>query len=258
MVLYRNKENKMNKLYEYLTKEYNANFAGWDFSYLKGRMEEDILLWNYKNIVEKYLSGKETLLDMDTGGGEFLSSLSNLPKNVYATEGYELNIPIAAKRLIEKNIIVKPIKQGGEIPFGDEYFDIIINRHGSYKINELKRTLKKDGIFITQQVGGLNGIDINIALETKTMEYVEWCLIKNIEMFKDGGLEIIETGENIGKMKFKDIGAVVYYLKCIPWQVEDFSIEKYYKKLEIMNDIIGKTGYIDFLLHRFYIIIKKL
>jgi hypothetical protein len=34
--------NKMNNLYEYLTKEYNAYFTGWDFSYLNGRMEEDV------------------------------------------------------------------------------------------------------------------------------------------------------------------------------------------------------------------------
>jgi SAM-dependent methyltransferase len=255
---YERQEDKMNNLYEYLTKEYNAPFAGWDFSYLSGRMEQDSLTWDYKKIVEKHLPGKETLLDMDTGGGEFLGSLSNLPQKIYATEGYKPNIPVAEKKLKEKNIIVKPIERAGEIPFDDKYFDVIINRHGSYKTMEIKRALKKDGIFITQQVGGLNGIDINTAFETKTMEHIEWGLMKNIEMFKNSGMEIIEMGESIGKMKFKDIGAVVYYLKCIPWQVEDFSIGKYYKKLEIMNDIIENAGYINFLLHRFYIVVKKL
>jgi len=195
----------MDKLYEYLIKEYNAHFSGWDFSYVKGRLIEDELPWNYKNIVEKYFIGKECLLDMDTGGGELLSSLSNLPKNVFATEGYAPNIPIAENILNKKNIILKPIKNNGEIPFDDEYFDIIINNHGAYNINDLKRTLKKDGIFITQQVGGLNGIDLNMAFETKTMDYVEWCLTKNIEIFKNEGMEIIEYSENIGKMRFMDI-----------------------------------------------------
>ncbi|MDR2942300.1 MAG: hypothetical protein LBV17_06895 [Treponema sp.] len=96
-----------------------------------------------------------------------------------------------------------------------------------------------------------------MAFETKTMNYVEWCLIKNIELFKNACMEIVEYGEYIGKMKFYDIGAIVYYLKCIPWQVEDFSIDKYYKKLEIMNEIIDKKGYMDFVLHRFYTKIKK-
>ena len=247
----------MNNLYEYLIGEYNAHFSGWDFSYVKGRMVEDELSWSYNDIVQRNFVGKNTLLDMHTGGGEVLCSLSNLPKTVYATEGYEPNIPIAEKRLKEKNILLKPIKDDSIIPFDNDYFDIIINRHGSYDIQELKRTLKKDGLFITQQVGGLNGIDMNMAFETRTMDYVEWCLIKNIEMFKDASMEIIEFGENIGKMKFRDIGALVYYLKCIPWQVKDFTVDKYYKKLEIINAIIERIGYINFVMHRFYLIIKN-
>ena len=248
----------MDNLFEYLTKEYNAPFSGWEFSYLDGRMVQDDLPWDYKEIVEKYISGKNSLLDMDTGGGEFLYSLSNLPKNVFATEAYEPNIPIAEKLLKEKKIKLIPIKNNGEIPFDDDFFDIIINRHGAYVINELKRTLQKGGIFITQQVGGLNGIDMNMAFETKTMDYVKWCLIENIENFKNAGLEILDYDDNIGKMKFKDIGAFVYFLKCIPWQVKDFSIDKHYKRLETINDIIQKKGHIEFIMHRFYLIVERL
>jgi len=247
----------MDNLYEYLMDEYNAHFSGWDFSYIKDRIIDDELPWNYKHIVENNLIGKETLLDMDTGGGEFLVSLSNLPPKVYATEGYEPNIPIAEKRLSKKNIQLKPKSNGNKIPFDNEYFDIIINRHGSYETDELSRVLKKDGIFITQQVGGLNGIDINLAFEAEAMDSIEWNLVKNIELFKKAGMEVVEFKENIGKMKFIDAGAIVYYLKCIPWQVKDFSVDKYYKKLELMNSIIEKNGYINFVMHRFYMVIKK-
>jgi len=137
-------------------------------------MIEDKLSWDYKNIVENNIIGKESLLDMGTGGGEFLCSLSNLPQNVCATEGYEPNIPIAEKRLKEKNILLKSIKSDNEIPFENDYFDIVINRHESYEILELKRILKKGGLFITQQVGGLNGIDFNMAFGTKIMDNIEW------------------------------------------------------------------------------------
>jgi len=250
--------NKNINLYDYLTKEYNAPFSGWDFSYINGRMIEDKLSWNYKEIVENNIIGKESLLDMGTGGGEFLCSLSNLPQIVCATEGYEPNILIAEQRLKEKNILLKPIKNDSEIPFNNEYFDIVINRHESFNVKEVKRILKKGGLFITQQAGGLNGIDINTAFETKTTENIDWCLIKNIEMLKNAGMEIIEYDENIGKMRFNDIGAIVYYLKCISWQIKDFSIDKYYNKLVIMNEIIEKNGFMDFVLHRFYIIAKNI
>ena len=213
---YKKTEENMDNLYEYLTKEYNAHFSGWDFSYLKGRMIEDEPHWNYKGILEKHFPRKKTLLDMHTGGGEFLCSLSNLPKNVYATEGYEPNIPIAKDRLNEKGFHLKPLKNINEIPFENEYFDMIINRHGSFDIKEIKRTLQKDGVFISQKVGGLNGIDMNTALETKTMDYVEWCLIQNIISFKKEGMEVLDFNDYVGKMRFKDIGAFAFYLKWQP------------------------------------------
>ena len=96
-----------------------------------------------------------------------------------------------------------------------------------------------------------------MAFETKTMDHVAWCLIQNIECFKNAGMEIMDFEEYIGRMKFRDIGAFVYYLKCISWQVKEFTAERYYKKLEIINDMIEKTGYISFIMHRFYLIIKK-
>src|SRR5574344_1124644 len=249
------KEEVMNlKLYEYLESEYNSKFSGWDFSYVKGKMQEDILPWNYKEIVKKNLSNKKSLLDIDTGGGEFLYSIDNLPKNTFATEGYEPNIPIATKRLSEKGIILKAVKNNDHLPFEDNYFDIVINRHGSYNINEIKRILKNSGVFITQQVGSLNAVDLNSSLGIKLDNISDWCLISNINDFNAAKIKIIESDENIGKYRFYDIGAIVYYLKCIPWQVTDFSVKKYMDRLEIINDIILKKGYIDFISHRFYLV----
>ena len=134
-------------LYDYLESEYNSNFTGWDFSHINGRMQDAILPWNYKEIVKKHIQTKKSLLDIDTGGGEFLYSLDNLPINTFATEGYEPNIPIATKRLSEKSITVKAVKNNELLPFEDNYFDIVINRHGSYQINEIKRILNSNGIF---------------------------------------------------------------------------------------------------------------
>ena len=33
------------------------------------------------------------------------------------------------------------------------------------------------------------------------------------------GLEIVEVQEWSGKLRFTDVGAIVYYLKCVPWEV---------------------------------------
>ena len=53
-----------------------AHIHGWDFSHIVGRYtEETDLPWNYQNIILDYLKPEMKLLDIDTGGGEFLLSL---------------------------------------------------------------------------------------------------------------------------------------------------------------------------------------
>lgn len=40
-------------------------------------------------------------------------------------------------------------------------FDIIISRHEAFDIDEVYRLLKPNGLFITQQVGGLNNKELS-------------------------------------------------------------------------------------------------
>ena len=57
----------------WLEEEKNVHIQGWDFSHIHGRYEEENdLPWNYKNIIKQYLKAEYKLLDIDTGGGEFL------------------------------------------------------------------------------------------------------------------------------------------------------------------------------------------
>jgi 2-polyprenyl-3-methyl-5-hydroxy-6-metoxy-1,4-benzoquinol methylase len=92
--------NEKKKFEKYISDE-NEAFLGWDFNYLtrNGRMKGFPLRWNYYNEIRDYCSNATSLLDMGTGGGEFLSSLPFLPKDTCATEGYEPNIKEAKKRL---------------------------------------------------------------------------------------------------------------------------------------------------------------
>jgi hypothetical protein len=42
--------------------------------------------------------------------------------------------------------------------------------------------------------------------------------------------------------RFYDLGALVYYLKAIPWQVPDFSLEKFENELCTIYELIKETG----------------
>src|SRR6187549_330120 len=86
-------------LLAWLREEAARPVEGWDFSYLAGRMREDAPHWDYRQVVTAALGESGALLDLGTGGGEFLSSLRPLPALTCATEGYAPNLPVARRRL---------------------------------------------------------------------------------------------------------------------------------------------------------------
>lgn len=67
------------KLREVWKEEEDRGFQGWDFSRLDGRMSEEELPWDYKAAVLAYKNEDTVMLDMGTGGGEFLYRCSLLP-----------------------------------------------------------------------------------------------------------------------------------------------------------------------------------
>lgn len=133
--------------------EEQTAFSGWDFSCLKDRRQSETLPWDYKEIILGYLKREHMLLDMGTGGGEFLLDLNHPGDHTCVTEAWEPNGRLCRKRLTPLGIGVYRVYGDTRLPFDDNAFDIIINRHASYDLTEVSRILKPGGIFITQQVG---------------------------------------------------------------------------------------------------------
>jgi hypothetical protein len=59
------------------------------------------------------------------------------------------------------------------------------------------------------------------------------------------------------KTRIYDIGAVLYYLKAIVWEIPDFTIEKYEGKLRELHEVITEAGYFDATCHRFVVVASK-
>ncbi|GIP34474.1 methyltransferase domain-containing protein [Paenibacillus sp. J2TS4] len=235
----------------------NRNFTGWDFSTITetGRMQHQLLSWSYGSQVMPLVQNAASLLDMGTGGGEFLSEFKAFfPKSVYATEGYKPNIPIAKQRLEPLGVKVVQVEEDTRLPFEDSCFDLIINRHESYSPQEVKRIISDQGLFITQQSGGTDCRQINEKLGVPlNEEFAHWNLNVAMEELKENGFRVTEGREEYPVQRFYDIGALVYYLKAIPWQVPGFEPELYLDKLYEIHGIIQKQGYFDVYQHRFII-----
>ena len=81
------------------TEEDIAHIHGWDFSHIEGRYtEETDLPWSYEQTVRRYLTPEARLLDVDTGGGEFLLSLGHPHRNTAAMEIIRPTLRCAAGR----------------------------------------------------------------------------------------------------------------------------------------------------------------
>jgi SAM-dependent methyltransferase len=234
-------------------------FTGWDFSYLRGRWRMEKLPWHYRALVEVRLQDAERLLDMGTGGGEFLASLVPLPPRTYASEGYAPNVPIACQQLEPLGVAVIEVHDPAALGLQSEYFDLVINRHESFIASEVYRVLRPGGVFITQQIGGRNNIELNEWLQDEIdFPYAKWSLARAMQQLEAAGFIIEEQQEVFPVAHFDDIGAVVFYLKVISWQIPDFSVERYRDKLRALHERIERSGPLAVRSHRFLVIARRL
>ena len=236
----------------------NADFSGWDFQWLDGRMVQDDPPWDYPSIVREHLPKTNVLLDMGTGGGELLASLAPLPPETHATESYPPNQAIAQNRLAALNVTLHSTREGDPLPFDNAYIDLVINRHDSFDASDVFRVLKPGGVFITQQVGGLDNLELNQILEENlTFPHIQTSLASDLIGLYEAGFRVERAEKAAIPSIFRDIGAVVYYLKAISWQVPGFSPETHAQGLIKIHNIIERQGQFVATAHRYFIIAKK-
>jgi hypothetical protein len=242
----------------------DAAFSGWDFSYLRDRMLEGDPPWRYADRVRARLPGLPALLDLGTGGGEILATLAPLPPDTAATESYPPNVSVARTRLaplgvkviavesVPDNVVIGPGEGLGTLPFADERFPLVIDRHESYYPAEVRRVLARGGTFITQQVGGTNLSALNTLLDAPPSSD-NWNLAFAERQLTEAGFTIAAGEEAFPETLFRDIGAVAYYLKAIPWQIPDFSIAHYRDRLWAMHQRMAVEGGVHVRQHLFYL-----
>jgi SAM-dependent methyltransferase len=252
-------KNNNRQRYQALVEEAQATaFSGWDFSWLTDRMVQADPPWDYARLVQAHCSQANSLLDLGTGGGEFLAARSPLPPEVHATESYPPNQPLAMARLTPLGVNVHCITADAPLPFDDQLFDLVINRHESYDPGEVYRILKPGGVFITQQVGELDNLELNQFLEAEqSLKLTDWGLETETMHLIEAGFKIHQAEKAALQTVFRDIGAVIYYLKAIPWAVEGFSIETHADQLTQLHDYIEQMGGLITTAHRFLIIASK-
>ena len=236
-----------------LLREANGHpVGGWDFVWLGNRLIDHPLPWNYEAMLIAFTRNSPDLLDLGTGGGEFLAELGHRPPRTVATEAWPPNVEIARQRLRPLGVEVVEVESAGEnaeqdgaaalarLPFADDSFALVASRHESYVPSEVARILRPEGVFLTQQVGG-DYREFYEALGLPAPHASGWNLKLAISQLDAAGLEVRDSGEGSAATTFADIGAFAWYLRAIPWVVDGFSIETHRAQLELLHRrVIGE------------------
>jgi len=175
------------------------------------------------------------MLDMGTGGGEWLSQRA-LAASTVATEGWSPNVPLAAARLRPFGVRVVHVEDAvdnvdqadgavrGRLPFRAAAFDLVVSRHEAFVAAETYRLLRDGGTFVTQQATS-GAREFHQLLRLDPPETQEFNGDLAIEQLEQAGLRVVEHAVGVATTVFADIGALAWYLTNVPWAVPDFSVE---------------------------------
>ena len=198
------------------------------------------------------------LLDLGTGGGEWLAALPYHPSRTVATESWAPNLAIAETRLRPLGIVVvaveaapdnveqRPGEQRGRLPFPDGSFSLVSDRHESFLAGEVARVLAPGGTFLTQQVGGdYRDCYDALGLPRPRRPGPRWNLAVATRQLQGAGLTVTDGDDGVEVTSFADIGAFAWYLKAIPWVVPGFSVGAYRPQLERLHRRLEAGGSLD-------------
>lgn len=233
-----------------------APFSGWRFDYLDGRVRDCDLPWSYEELARAEITTSTRLLDVDTGGGETLAEVlqGDTPSHAVATEAWPPNVPVARASLEPLGITVREAVSGDPLPATDGEFTLVLNRHGGCSPAELHRVLAAGGTYLTQQVGRKNDIELNAALGGPAPQYSEsGTLAHSVDQLRRAGFQITQEEEVFVEFGFYDIGAVVFHLNAVSWQVPEFDVVTYDSALRALDARIREEGEFTVRHHRYLV-----
>lgn len=222
-----------------------APVDGWDFSWLTGRATEERPPWGYARSMADRMSRATAALDLQTGGGEILASVPRLPPLTVATESWPPNAARATALLHPLGAAVVACPDEPPLPFADGAFDLVVSRHPVKAWwEEIARVLRPGGTYLSQEVGPASVFEL--------VEYLLGPMPPEVRRNRaperagraaaDAGLDVVDLRTASLRTEFRDIGAVVYFLRKVIWMVPGFTVERFRDRLAELHRRIETEG----------------
>jgi len=122
---------------------------------------------NFFEYLKKFANKNLKVLDLGCGSGELTLKLSQFFKEIIGIDPFEDYIKSAEKfkKAVEAKNVVFKVADGKNLPFEDDYFDIVFSSRGPLSTNidfirESFRVLKKGGLMIEETIGEKDKIEL--------------------------------------------------------------------------------------------------
>jgi SAM-dependent methyltransferase len=217
--------------------------AGWDFSWFEGRAGEERPPWGYARLIGERMAHATAGLDIQTGGGEVLASIPKAPPLLRATESWPPNLAIARRNLAPLGGEVEHVDDEADLPFPDATFDLVVSRHPTLVLwPEIARVLRSGGTYLSQQVGPGSVHELSEFMLGPFDDDGSRSSERAVREAEAAGLTVVEVRDVSLRMVFNDVGAVVHFLRKVPWIVPDFTVEAFRDQLVAMHEHITAEG----------------
>jgi SAM-dependent methyltransferase len=194
--------------------------------------------------VAERAASSSTLLEVQAGVGRMIGSLPALPRLAVATEGFPPSVAVAAPLLRARGaalVVTSQARPG--LPFAGGSFELVISRHPIEPWwDEIARVLRRGGEYLAQHVGPDSLRSLSEFLMGPLPEESKRAPAVERRAAEDAGLVVQTLDVERPRTAFRDVGAVVYFLRVVPWIVPDFDVGRYRPRLLDLHRLIEREG----------------
>jgi SAM-dependent methyltransferase len=182
-------------------------------------------------------------LDIETGGGEVLTSVPRPPRLLVATESWPPSVAEARRRLHPLGAHVVAVADAPTLPFVAGAFDLVVSRHPVVVLwDEIARVLEPGGTYFSQQIGAGTNRELTEFLMGPRPVNENRSPERTRAAAEAAGLEVLDLRSCALRVEFFDVGAVVHFLRKVHWTVPDFTPEGYMDRLRALHEKIERDG----------------
>ena len=194
-------------------------------------VQQSLPTYSSHEIAARYFNDDTHLATISFDGGEYVAAFEHLP-------------PLKVTKLTNE----------GKLPFKDERIDVIVNELSNYDKYDLYRVVKPGGYIIVNQMGSDNYKElINIFLPFKL--HGRWDREASCQTLSDIGLEIIDSVEEHGYVRFDTLASFIQFMKGIT--KADITQDRFMNFYSHVLKQIKDKKYFELTTHRFMVVARK-